>query len=86
MPSSSPSAAFSPPRPLRIRVVAEVSREGQTFLRDDLRRVRTADLPEAQNDIAWNLQTTREILESAASGRAPPGSTERKIGDYYPSY
>jgi putative endopeptidase len=31
-------------------------------------------------------QRTREILESAASGGVPPGSAERKIGDYYASY
>jgi putative endopeptidase len=31
-------------------------------------------------------QRTREILEGAASGGAPPGSAERKIGDYYASY
>ena len=31
-------------------------------------------------------QRVREILDAAASGSAPAGSTERKIGDYYASY
>src|SRR5262245_41120782 len=31
-------------------------------------------------------QRTRELLEAAAAGGAPAGSTERKIGDYYASY
>jgi putative endopeptidase len=31
-------------------------------------------------------ERTREILEGAAAGGAPPGSAERKIGDYYASY
>ena len=31
-------------------------------------------------------QRTRELLEKAASGNAPAGSDERKIGDYYATY
>lgn len=40
----------------------------------------------------WNelsdqaTEQTREIVEATASGRAPAGSDERKIGDYYASY
>ena len=33
-----------------------------------------------------SMQRTRALLEAAAAGNAPPGSEERKVGDFYASY